>query len=78
MIRFVRRLASCEALTKMELSNFRIIFSSIIVSIPMLDDTMAALAHTAISQEFVGWLLENLDPAGIYPASPGVLSRHSG
>jgi hypothetical protein len=74
---FVRKLATYEAVTRMGLSNFRIIFSSIIVSVPKLDDTTAALAHTTISQEFVGWLLENLDPTGVYPVPPGVLSGHS-
>jgi hypothetical protein len=75
---FVRRLAACEAVTKMGLANFRIIFSSIIVSVPRLDDTMAAMEHTTISQEFVGWLLENLDPTGVYPVPTDVLLGHSG
>jgi hypothetical protein len=78
MVGFVRRLTSCEAVTKVGFSTFRIYFLSIIVSIPTFDGTMAALVYMTIFQEFVGWLLENLDPEGVYPVSPDVLLGHSG
>jgi hypothetical protein len=78
VVGFLRKLATYEAVTKMGLSNFRIIFSPIIVSMPKLDDPVAAMAHTMISLEFVGWLFENLDPDGVYPVSPDVLLGNSG
>jgi hypothetical protein len=64
---FLKHIAKGEAVTKMGLSNLALLFSPTVVALPPLTEISAVAEHTAVSNEFLRFLLDNWDTSDIYP-----------
>jgi hypothetical protein len=75
LVGLLRELLPHERTTKMGPMNYAIVFASSVAPLPSFSDGSEALTYAAVSQEFLAGLIENLDPAGIYPVPESLLAH---
>jgi hypothetical protein len=64
---FLKRMAGAEAVTKMDLKNYAIVFAPAIVVQAPSSDQFAVVRHTVVSQEFMLAMLQKCETDGFYP-----------
>jgi hypothetical protein len=64
---FLKRMIGAEAVTKMDIKNYAIVFAPAIVGQLPASDQFAVVRHTVVSQEFMLAMLEKCETDGFYP-----------